>query len=121
MFITDGRCFLAAWYVSTSVIALKHDRPKPNLLKRRVSTHSDVQQRSANQQMSFSGQDNAWKKLPFQSTLPKSSEDPLFTASKMNTLHYLALQSETLVILLQDTHYTDAEKLVLSYQLAGSS
>ena len=43
----------------------------------------------------------------------------------MNVLHYLALrhslQSEALVILLQDTHCTDAEKWVLpSFQLAGS-
>ena len=45
------------------------------------------------------------------------------TASKMNVLYYLALQSEALVILLlQKTHCTNAEKLVLpSYQLAGSS
>ena len=40
----------------------------------------------------------------------------------MNVLHHLAMQSEALVILLQDTHCTDAEKLVLpNYQLAGSS
>ena len=40
----------------------------------------------------------------------------------MNVLHHLALQSEAFVILLQETHCTDAEKLVLSnYQLAGSS
>ena len=40
----------------------------------------------------------------------------------MNVLHHLALQSEVLVILLQETHCTDAEKLVLpNYQLAGSS
>ena len=40
----------------------------------------------------------------------------------MNVLHHLAMQSEALVILLQETHCTDAEKLVLpSYQLAGSS
>ena len=40
----------------------------------------------------------------------------------MNVLHHLALQSEALVILLQETHCTDAEKLVLpNYQLAGSS
>ena len=44
------------------------------------------------------------------------------TASKMNVLHHLAMQSEVLVILLQETHCTDAEKLVLpNYQLAGSS
>ena len=41
---------------------------------------------------------------------------------KINVLHYLAMQSEALVILLQETHCTDAEKLVLpNYQLAGSS
>ena len=40
----------------------------------------------------------------------------------MNVLHHLAMQSEALVILLQETHCTDAEKLVLpNYQLAGSS
>ena len=44
------------------------------------------------------------------------------TASKMNVLHYLALQSKALVILLQETHCTDAEKFVLpNYQLGGSS
>ena len=36
----------------------------------------------------------------------------------MNVLYYLSLQCEALVILLQETHCTDAEKLVLpSYQL----
>ena len=40
----------------------------------------------------------------------------------MNVLHHLAMQSEALVILLQETHCTDAEKLVLpNYQLARSS
>ena len=40
----------------------------------------------------------------------------------MNVLHYLGMQSEALVILLQETHCTDAEKLVLpNYQLAGFS
>ena len=40
----------------------------------------------------------------------------------MNVLHHLAMQSEALVILLQETHCTDAEKSVLpNYQLAGSS
>ena len=40
----------------------------------------------------------------------------------MNVLHHLAMQSEALVILLQETHCTDAEKLVLpNNQLAGSS
>ena len=71
------------------------------------------------------------KNCPYQGTLPTSFEDPLtilmlniegLTASKMNVLYCLALQSEAHVILLQETHCTDAEKLVLSkYQLAGSS
>ena len=40
----------------------------------------------------------------------------------MNVLHHLDMQSEALVILLQETHCIDAEKLVLpNYQLAGSS
>ena len=40
----------------------------------------------------------------------------------MNVLHHLAMQSEALVILLQEIHCTDAKKLVLpNYQLAGSS
>ena len=42
--------------------------------------------------------------------------------NKMNVFHHLAMQSEALDILLQETHCTDAEKLVLpNYQLAGSS
>ena len=40
----------------------------------------------------------------------------------MNVLHHLAMQSEALVILLQETHCIYAEKLLLpNYQLAGSS
>ena len=38
----------------------------------RVSTYSDVQLGSANRQMSFSRQGNAWKNCPFQGTLPTS-------------------------------------------------
>ena len=33
--VAVGRCFLAAWNVSKSVNAFKHDRPKPNLPKRK--------------------------------------------------------------------------------------
>ena len=96
----------------------------------RVSTHSDVQCGSANQQTSFSGRVNAWIKLPFSGHIANKFRRPTIlqlnieglTASKMNVLHHLAVQSEALVILLQETHCTDAEKLVLPYyQLAGSS
>ena len=45
-----------------------------------------------------------------------------FTATKMNVLHYLAAQYEALVILLQETHCTCADKLTIpGFALAGSS
>ena len=96
----------------------------------RISTHSDVQRRSANSQTSFLGRGNTWIKLPFSGHIFKKFRKPTIlqlnieglTASKMNVLHLLAMQSEALVILLQETHCIDAEKLVLpNYQLAESS
>ena len=96
----------------------------------RVSTHSDVQCGSANRQTSFSGRGNVRIKLPFSGHIANKFRRPTIlqlnieglTASKINVLHHLAMQSEALVILLQETHCTDAEKLVLpNYQLAGSS
>ena len=97
---------------------------------KRVSTHSNVERGSANWQTSFSGRGNAWIKLPFSGHIANKFRRPTIlqlnieglTASKMNVLHHLVLQSEAFVILLLETHFTDAEKLVLpSYQLAGSS
>ena len=94
------------------------------------STHSSVQCGSANRQTSFSGRGNARIKLPFSGHIANKFRRPIIlqlnfeglTASKMNVLHDLAMQSKALVILLQETHCTDAEKLVLqNYQLAGSS
>ena len=91
---------------------------------------SDVQCGSANWQTSSSGRDNARIKLPFlghiankfqRLTIRQLNIEGL-TASKMNVLHHLAMQSEALVILLQETHCTDAEKLVLpNCELARSS
>ena len=86
----------------------------------RVSTHSDVQCGSANRQTSFSGRGNARIKLPLSGhiankfrrlTILQLNIEGL-TASKINVLH-LAMQPEALVILLQETHCTDAEKLKL--------
>ena len=97
---------------------------------RRVSTHSNVQCGSANWQTSFSGRGNDRIKLPFSGHIANKFRRPTilqlnikgFTASKMNVLYHLAMQSEALVILLQETNCTDAKKLVLpNYQLAGSS
>ena len=87
----------------------------------RVSTHSNVQRGSASRQTSFSGQGNVWKNLSFSGHIANKLRRPTIlqlnieglTASKINVLHYLALQSEALIILLQETHCTDAEKLVL--------
>ena len=73
---------------------------------------------------------NACIKLPFSGHIANKFRRPTIfqlniegiTASKMNILYHLALQSQVLIILLQETHCTDAEKLVLpNYQLAGSS
>ena len=96
----------------------------------RVFTHSDVQRRSASPQTTFSKRGNTWIKLPFSGHISKKFRKPTIlqlnieglTANKMNVLHHLAQQSEALVILLQETHCIDAEKLVLpNYQLAESS
>ena len=96
----------------------------------RVSTHSDVQCGSANWQTSFSGRGNDRIKVPFSGHIANKFRRPTIlqlnieglTASKMNVLHHFAMQFEALVILLQETHCIDAEKLVLpNYQLAGSS
>ena len=96
----------------------------------RVSTHSDVQCGSASRQTSFSGRGNVRIKLPFSGHIANKFRRPTIlhlnikglTASKMNVLHHFAMQSEALVILLHETHCTNAEKLVLpNYQLAGSS
>ena len=110
-------------------IGVKDDRPKPNLPNERVSTHSDVQYGSANRETSFSGRSNAGIKLPFSGHIANKFRRPTvlqlniegLTASKMNVLHHLTMQSEELVILLRETHCTDAEKSVLpNYQLAAS-
>ena len=125
----DGRCFLVGWAVSLLLLSNMTDRNQ-TYRNGRVSTHCDVQRGSANRQTSFSGRSNVWKKLPFSGHIVKKFRRPKsilqlnfedLTASKMNVLHHFALQSEALVILLQETHCTDAEKLVRpSYQLAGS-
>ena len=45
--VPDGRCFLAAWEVSTPVIALKHERPKLSLPKQKVRFRSVMLSSSA--------------------------------------------------------------------------
>ena len=75
----------------------------------RIVTYPDVQRGFANRQTSFSGRGNAWKKLLFSGRIAKKFRSPTILqlnirglpASKMNVLHYLALQFETLAILHQ--------------------
>ena len=97
---------------------------------KRVSTHSDVQFGSANRKTSFSGRGNARIKLPLSGHIANKFRRPTILqlniegliTSKMNVLHHLTMQSEALVILLQKTHCTNAEKFLLpNYQLAGST
>ena len=96
----------------------------------RVSTYSDVQ--GPANQTSFSARDDECvaHKLPFSWHIIKKFRGSSIlqliieglTASKINVLHHLATRLEAFVILLQETHCTSAEKLVLSnYQLAGFS
>ena len=97
----------------------------------RVFTYSDAQW-PANQQTSFSerGDECVAHRLLFSGHIIKKFRGPSIlqlniedlTASKMNVLYHLATQLGAFVILLQETHCTSAEKLVLSnYQLAGFS
>ena len=59
-----------------------------------------------------------WKKLPFSGHIANKFRRPTIpqlnieghTARKINVFHHLAMQSEALVILLQETHCTGAEK-----------
>ena len=97
---------------------------------KKVSTHSDVQFGSANRKTSFSGRGNARIKLPLSGHIANKFRRPTILqlnikgliTSKMNVLHHLTMQSEALVILLQKTHCTNAEKFLLpNYQLAGST
>ena len=58
-----------------------------------------------------------WEKVPFSRHIANKSQRPTIlqlnikglTSSRMNIFYYLALQSKELVILLQETHCTDAE------------
>ena len=68
----------------------------------RVSIHLDVQRESANRKTSFSGREKVLKKMPFSGHIANKFRRPTIlqlniktlTASKINVLHYLALQFE---------------------------
>ena len=96
-----------------------------------VTTHLDVQPGPAYWQTSFSGRSDAYESnRPFLGRMVNTFQRPTIlqlnieglTASKMNVLHYVAVQHEFLVILLQETHCTSSKKLKLSiFAQAGFS
>ena len=115
--------------MSTSAIAIKHADQNQTWQNGRVFTYSDIQRGPAYRQRPF--QDGAClEKIPFLGNIANKCRRPTIfqlsieglTESQMNVLHYLALQFKAFVILLQETHCINAEKVVLpSYQLAESS
>ena len=114
--------------VSLLLLLLMTDKNQ-NFQNGRVSTHIDVQRKSANRQTFFAEQGIVLKQILFTGHIANNFQRPTILqliikdliASKMNVLHYPALQFEALVILLHETHYTNAEKLVFpGFRLAGS-
>ena len=92
----------------------------------RVIPHSDVRPGHTTRQTPFSGQgdvplsEHTVNKIRRPAVLQLNIEG--LTASKINVLHHLALQYEALVILLQETHCTCADKLTIpGFVLTGSS
>ena len=95
-------------------------------LRERVTPHPDVQPGPTTRQLLFSGRadvplsGHTVNKFRRPAVLQMNIES--LTANKMNVLHHLAVQYEALVILLQETHCTCADKLSIpGFALAGSS
>ena len=90
----------------------------------RVSTVTDVLARPCKWQTPFSGRGDASKRIVNKFRRPAILQQNIegLTASKMSVLYHLAAQREAHVILLQETHCTSVQRLVLSdYRLAGFS
>ena len=92
----------------------------------RVTPHFDVQPWPTTRQTPISGRND----VPLSGHTVSKFRRPAvlqlniegLTASKMNVLQHLAVQYEALVILLQETHCTCADKLTIpGFALAGSS
>ena len=121
---TDRRCFLVAQSVSAPVLQTRmtdRNQISPN---GRSSTVTDVLARPCKWQTPFSGRDDASKRIVNKFRRPVIFQLNIkgLTASKISVLYHLAAQHEALVILLQKTYCTCAQRLVLpDYQLAGFS
>ena len=92
----------------------------------RVTPHRDVQPGSNTRQTPFSGRGD----VPLSGHTVNKFRKPAvlqlniegLTASKINVLYYLAVQYKALVILLQETHCTCADKPTIpGFTLPGSS
>ena len=119
----DGRCFLAAWVVSMS---FRNVGQKLNLPTWKGNSSPRCSARAYYRETPFSERGNVplsghtVNKLRRPAVLQLNIED--LTASKTNVLHHLAVQNEALVILLQKTHCTCADKLSIpGFALAGYS
>ena len=90
----------------------------------RASTVADVLARPCKWQTLFSGRGDTSKRIVNKFRRPAILQLNIegLTASKMSVLYHIAAQRESLVILLEETHCTSAERLVLpDYQLARFS
>ena len=92
----------------------------------KVTPHPDVQQEPTTWQTPFSGRGDVLlrghtvNKFRRSAVLQLNIED--LTVSKMNVLHHLAERYEALVIFIQESHCTCADKLTIpGFALAGSS
>ena len=120
----EGRCFLIAWFVSAPVLRTRMTDRNQICPNGSASTVTNVLARPCKWQTPFLERGNASKRIDnsFQrpAILQLNIED--LTASKMSVVYHFAAQCKALVILLQETHCTSAQTLVLPhYQLAGLS
>ena len=111
-------------FVSTPVLRTRmtdRNRICPN---GRASTIADVLERPCKWQTSFLGRGDASKHIVKKFRRPAILQLNIegLTASNMTVLYHLSSQREALVILLQETHCTSAQRSVLpDYQPAGFS
>ena len=120
----NGRCFPVARSVSTPVLRTRMTDRNQICSNGRASTVTDVLARPCKCQTPFSGRGDALKRIVNKFRRPAILHLNIesLTTSKISVLYHLATQRETLVILLQETHCTSAQRLVLpDYQLGGFS
>ena len=120
----DGRCFPVARSVSMSVLQTGTTHRNQNCPNGRASTVTDVLASPCKWQTPFSKWGDSSKRIVNKFRRPAILQLNMegFTASKMSILYHLAAQREALVILLQETHCTSAQRFVQpNYQLAAFS